>query len=486
MPFSLIAAYHHINKFLGTLDGDLLKKTIEFLLAIIILYMLVSEYRKEKSRELKYLLFGFCLLLVEKIVMVFILSQVVFVDATNAVFIKHTPIITNMLEIAGLFTITVMLLSDEYKEHVFAIIKKGMLVCLGLFIVTQAVWLGHLFFFQSTLITAMLLILFEVTKIAVLWYPIVHLVKNKKLTKYYKKVALAFAVYSITPLIHLFNIVFYTGANKYLKILAHPFPFIAMLLFLRVIFIKLADKALIKKDLELAQRRYEASKKINRMKDEFVSTVNHELRTPLTSMKLYLSLLREGKMGALKPEQKKAIEIVNKEAGRLAELISDILDVSKLESGREKLTLAKTNLAQLLDWVTYEKLIDEKKLIIKNTVPKKFPVVVDEAKFRQVFVNLLSNAIKFSPEQGTITLGASREKKTWQFWMQDEGPGIQKQHQKKIFEKFYQVEDYLTRTKGGTGLGLPITKKIVEMHKGTIRVESTQGRGSKFVVEVPL
>lgn len=486
MPFSLIAAYHHINKFLGTFDGDLLKKTVEFLLVTVILYMLISEYRKEKSRELKYLLFGFDLLLVEKIVMVFILSQVVFVDAANAVFIKHTPIIINMLEIAGLFTITVMLLSDEYKEAVFSIVKKGMLVCLGLFIVTQAIWLGHLFFFQSTLITAILLILFEVTKIAVLSYPIVHLAKNKKLTKYYKKVALAFAVYSITPLIHLFNIVFYTGANKYLKIIAHPFPFIAMLLVLRVIFIKLADKALIKKDLELTQRRYEETKKISRMKDEFVSTVNHELRTPLTSMKLYLSLLREGKMGALKPEQKKAVEIVNKEAGRLAELIGDILDVSKLESGREKLALAKTNLANLLDCAAYEKLIDEKKLKIENTVPKKFPVVVDEARFKQVFVNLLSNAIKFSPEDGTITLGASRTAKVWQFWIQDEGPGISKEHQKRIFEKFYQVENYLTRTKGGTGLGLPITKKIVQMHRGAIWVESAPGKGSRFVVEVPL
>ncbi|MDO8642775.1 MAG: ATP-binding protein [Candidatus Woesearchaeota archaeon] len=486
MPFSLIAAYHGINKFLGTFSGDLLKKSIEFVLILIILYMLASEYRKEKSSELKYLIAGFFLLLLEKIVMVAILSQVVFVGPSNAAVIKYTPIITNMLEIVGMFIITTTLLSDLYRTT-GTILKKGIIAGAVLYGITQAVWLAHIFFFpRDTLTISILFILFEVTKIAVLWYPIVYLIKHHKLTEYYKKVALAFGVYSVTPLVYLLNIVFFFGANKYLKVIAHPFPFLAMLLLLRVMFLKLADKALIKKDLELTQRRYEETKKISKMKDEFVSTVNHELRTPLTSMKLYLSLLRQGKMGALNADQQKAVDVVNKEAGRLAELISDILDVSKLESGKEKLTLAKTNLAALLDYTAYEKLIDEKKIRIKNMVPKKFLVVVDAARFKQVFVNLLSNAIKFSPEQGTITLDAERGKKVWQFWVQDEGPGIAKAHHTKIFEKFYQVEDYLTRTKGGTGLGLPITKKIVEMHKGTIRVESTPGKGSRFVVEMPL
>ena len=112
-------------------------------------------------------------------------------------------------------------------------------------------------------------------------------------------------------------------------------------------------------------------------------------------------------------------------------------------------------------------------------------VNVDPDKFKQIFINLFSNAVKYTEPGGSVTLDAAREKRSWEFIVRDTGIGIKKENLHHIFDRFYQVEDFMTRKEGGTGLGLPIVKRIVDLHGGTIDVESQVGKGSTFVVRMP-
>ena len=222
------------------------------------------------------------------------------------------------------------------------------------------------------------------------------------------------------------------------------------------------------------------------MKDEFISTVSHELRTPLTSMQLYTSLLEAEKLGKLSPKQKDALSIVSSENKRLSRLINDILSLSRLESDQERLYLEKVNLFALCNDDLYVHMAKEKKLTFINTIPKDLEVMVDKEKFKQIYINLLSNAVRFT-DKGSISISAEKKTMRWHFSITDTGVGITPKKQEKLFEKFYQVDDVLTRdkAKGGTGLGLAIVKKIVDLHKGDISVVSEVGKGTTFHLSFP-
>jgi len=263
------------------------------------------------------------------------------------------------------------------------------------------------------------------------------------------------------------------------------FPLLAIVLFTRVVYLKLVDKAHLQQKLHETERKYQHQKEIVSMKDEFVSIVSHELRTPLTSMKLYLSLLLDGKLGKITPKQEDALNIVATESNRLSELINDILTLSKLENKRTELRKKMCNLRKLTDHKPYAAMAEKKNIIVINNIPDNIVVHVDPNKFRQVFINLFTNAIKYTPEGGTVWLMADQDKDAWTFSVKDTGTGIKEEHIENIWKKFYQVSDYRTRNVGGTGLGLSIVRSIVEMHGATISVQSEYGKGSTFTARFP-
>ena len=131
----------------------------------------------------------------------------------------------------------------------------------------------------------------------------------------------------------------------------------------------------------------------------------------------------------------------------------------------------------------YFNLAEQKGLIIKNNIPKKFIVSVDEEKFKQVFINIFSNAVNYAKK--VITISISETKNEWMFIIKDDGEGIPQEKLGKLFDKFYRIGDYLTKDKKGTGLGLAIVKNIVKMHKGEVWAESVEGKGTKFIVKIP-
>jgi len=239
---------------------------------------------------------------------------------------------------------------------------------------------------------------------------------------------------------------------------------------------------------ELEQRRAEAEE-ASRLKSEFVSNVSHELRTPLNAIIGYTSLLLYRTFGEISPRQEQALRSLQRNAQSLLSLINDLLDLSRIESGKMPILLERVEVKSLLleAFEEVKMMIQEKPIEVIWKVGKQIqPIQSDPRKIRQIFLNLLSNAIKFT-EVGSITLSilpAPRRKGLF-LRVEDTGIGMKEEDLPTIFDPFRQIDGSLTRQVGGTGLGLAIVKKAVHLIKGKIDVQSTYGKGSVFTVYIP-
>lgn len=232
------------------------------------------------------------------------------------------------------------------------------------------------------------------------------------------------------------------------------------------------------------------SRKIERLKSEFVATVSHELRTPLTSIRGTLGLIAGGVVGTLPPKAEELIRIAHKNSERLSLLINDILDMEKIESGRMKFDLVRQPLLPLVQQAieansgyahTYGV-----QLVLTQALPE-VEAAVDAHRILQVLANLLSNAAKFSPPQAQVDVAMLTQRPGWvRIEVRDRGPGIALEFQPRIFQKFSQADASDTRVKGGTGLGLSISKALVEGMGGHIGFETQPGAGAVFFFELPV
>jgi len=228
--------------------------------------------------------------------------------------------------------------------------------------------------------------------------------------------------------------------------------------------------------------------RLNQVKNEFISMVSHELRTPLTAVKGFVKIVLGGEAGKLNNQQEKFLQIADQSIDRLTILITDLLDISRIESGQFKLQMAPVDPEELISAVVAAmgNEASKKKITLATQKPRKFPMIqADRQRLIQVFDNLILNGIKFTPSGGVITISVSDRGDFVLFSVMDTGIGIDKKDQQKIFEKFYQVDAGITRTSTGTGLGLAIVKSIVEMHGGQIWVESEPNSGANFQFIIP-
>lgn len=227
-------------------------------------------------------------------------------------------------------------------------------------------------------------------------------------------------------------------------------------------------------------------REVENMKNEFVGIVSHELRTPLTSILGYATLLQNKKLGEINEKQQRATDIIVKESNLLHNLINDLLDLSKLESGKVQLRNEMINLIDSLKQCPALHISREKNISLTLLAPKNFPdIYIDKGRIMQVFTNLLSNAAKFTPPHGKITIRLQDKKDSIRVSVSDTGMGIAKKHIPLLFNKFYQVESHLRRNKGGTGLGLSIVKEIIDLYGGVITVTSKLNKGTTFSFTLP-
>ena len=252
------------------------------------------------------------------------------------------------------------------------------------------------------------------------------------------------------------------------------------------------DRIGIRADLEsknlLLEETRHSLKRLDEMKSELISVVSHELRTPLTSIKAYTETLLDNVHNPSFTMQERFLGIIDEECDRLSRMVNDVLDLSRMDSGRRKLRTEQFALDRLLDEVlpTVQPQFSSKRLAIARDLAPDLPLLEGDIDLlKQVLVNLINNAAKFSPEDSTVTLRAARVGDRIQIAVEDQGMGIPPEKLGRVFERFYRVEEAGTERIGGTGLGLAIVKSAVELHGGSIRVESEIGKGSRFVVELP-
>ncbi|RJP28056.1 MAG: PAS domain S-box protein [Candidatus Omnitrophota bacterium] len=232
----------------------------------------------------------------------------------------------------------------------------------------------------------------------------------------------------------------------------------------------------------------ERLKELDKLKSEFVATVSHELRTPLSIMKEGVSLVIDKVTGPLNGRQEKTLETVFSNIDRLTQLINDLLDISRIESGKLRLKKSFINVSALLDDTCSKMRIqsDSKHQQLLCYIPDKPEYLfVDQDKFIQILTNIISNAVKYTPENGIITVSLQGKDESVEFRVIDNGSGISREDLPKLFGKFAQFGRSPGAGPKGTGLGLAITKELVNMHKGSIWVESDLGKGSKFVISLP-
>ena len=242
---------------------------------------------------------------------------------------------------------------------------------------------------------------------------------------------------------------------------------------------------LLYKELEQKTRKL---KEFDQLKSDFVSTISHELRTPLTTMKEFTSIISDEIPGKLTKDQREYINIIKGNIDRLARLINNLLDMSKIEAGKIELIRTIVDVADLANSVvsTLRPEAEKKHIEFKTLFHTPLPgIYADADKIVQVFTNLIGNAIKFTPENGQITVEIIDRDKEVEYSVADTGVGIASENLDKLFGKFQQFD----RTGGagakGTGLGLAITKKLLELHQGKIWVTSEPGKGSKFIFTLP-
>jgi len=230
-------------------------------------------------------------------------------------------------------------------------------------------------------------------------------------------------------------------------------------------------------------------KRLDRIKTDFLNVTSHELRTPMAAIKGYIQMLLRQTMGDITPDQKDALNVVLRNTNRLDHLIQDILDISRLESGTMKFIPEKTDISKMIKEVeeTMQSPADLKNIKINRELEENLPSLnIDSERIKQVIIHLINNAIKFSPDGSIINIKAKKNVDDILFEIQDFGRGIPKDKQKKIFEKFYQIESGMDREFSGVGLGLTLSQDIVNAHGGRMWIDSTIGRGSTFKFSLPL
>ncbi|MDF9845222.1 MULTISPECIES: ATP-binding protein [unclassified Paenibacillus] len=233
-------------------------------------------------------------------------------------------------------------------------------------------------------------------------------------------------------------------------------------------------------------------RRLEKMRSEFVANVSHELKTPVAAVKGFAETLLGGGVSDEKTARS-FLQIIYDENERLNRLIGDILELSKIESKRVQLDCSPVYLSEFFDSVleTLSKVAEKKKITLNAIVPDELFMEGDEDKLRQIFMNLLSNAINYTHDGGNVKITVVNGHKpdgteTVIFTVSDTGMGIPRKDLPRIFERFYRVDKARSRSSGGTGLGLSIVKHLVELHRGTITVESDLGIGSSFILELPL
>ena len=241
------------------------------------------------------------------------------------------------------------------------------------------------------------------------------------------------------------------------------------------------------KAYETVKKQNKKIKENEKQQNEFIANISHDLRTPLNSIIGFSELLSNKIVGELNEKQNGYVEDIKIAGLKLLEMINEVLDIAKIESHTVKLNISDIYADVLIDEVCniIKPISDKKHISISKNIVGEILFKGDFIKLQQVLFNILGNAVKFSPGNSEIKISAKRNQDNVVITIKDEGIGIPKKYHKKIFEKFFQVENSMSKTEASTGLGLAISKEFVKMHGGEIIVNSGVNKGTSFTIQIP-
>ncbi len=225
---------------------------------------------------------------------------------------------------------------------------------------------------------------------------------------------------------------------------------------------------------------------LERVRQEFLSNISHELRTPLTSILAFVETLEDGAIDD-EANNRRFLSVIQKNAERMHHLINDIAELSSIEAGKVKIEVKKLNLFALVREVfaSLSAKAKNRNILLQNEVPEEAFVTADIIRLEQMLTNLIDNAIKFNSIDGMVIVSYGQQDSMDIINVSDTGEGILKEHQQRIFERFYRIDRARTREVGGTGLGLAIVKHLAKLHGGEVSLNSTLGEGSTFNIHLP-
>ncbi|MDQ3635617.1 MAG: ATP-binding protein [Acidobacteriota bacterium] len=225
---------------------------------------------------------------------------------------------------------------------------------------------------------------------------------------------------------------------------------------------------------------------LERVRQEFLSNISHELRTPLTSILAFVETLEDGAIDD-EANNRRFLSIIQKNAERMHHLINDISELSSIEAGKVKIEVRKINLFALVReiFASLSNKAKQRNVLLKNEVSEETFVMADVIRLEQMLTNLVDNAIKFNSVEGMVIVSYEQQDVMDIINVSDTGEGIMKEHQQRIFERFYRIDRARTREVGGTGLGLAIVKHLAKLHGGEVSLDSTLGEGSTFKIKLP-
>ena len=257
---------------------------------------------------------------------------------------------------------------------------------------------------------------------------------------------------------------------------------------------KIQQKAL-KNAVEETHKAYKTIKNQNKkilnadkIKNEFLASVSHELRTPLNAIIGFSDILKTQKHGELTQKQQEYINDIQVSGIQLLGMVNEILDITKIEANAVKLVKRYFEISRPIIETSnlLMPLVKSKNINLTYTIENDIDIYADYQKIQQVLYNLISNAIKYTPDNGNIKITVTNTRKKIKISVKDSGIGIDRANHRKIFQKFVQLEDAFYKKETSTGLGLTITKRLVEMHHGKIQVESEKGQGANFIITLPI